>query len=407
MRAAGTAVEDLSLAMRQALGQRKPVVLNMPVDVQTAVAISQMATPHEEPEPAEPDPDALDRALGLLAVARRPVVIAGRGAIESDTRDQILRLSDVLNAPVATTLMARGIFTGHSFNLGIFGTLSSPPAIETIHKSDCVVAFGASLNRYTTSYGGLTAEKSVIQVDHDPAVLRSWSTRYVGIRGDARLTAARMTDALRRLGDPPPGLRSEKMSHTLQKHDPSSEFTDASSRDGLDPRTLMIRLNEIVPEDRSVVTDVGGFLRTALRYLDAPDPRATVVPGNFGAIGLGMGHAVGAGVARPDRPVLAVVGDGGFMMSGIGEFETAVRYGIDVITVVMNNSGYEIERNVLRDWGCEPALATMQRPDFAQVARSIGGEGASIRNFSDLQEIERAIGDRKSALLIDAHLATI
>jgi thiamine pyrophosphate-dependent acetolactate synthase large subunit-like protein len=144
-----------------------------------------------------------------------------------------------------------------------------------------------------------------------------------------------MVDWLAELAVTPPGLCSPRLQRDLANHDPASEFEDRSTAETVDARTFTIWLNEQFPDDRTVVTDVGGFMSIPLKHLRVTDPRACVLPANFGSVGLSMGATIGAAIARPDRPVVAVTGDGGFMMGGLTEFNTAVRYGVDAVVAVL------------------------------------------------------------------------
>ena len=132
--------------------ERRPVVLNMPTEMMwEMVTYSGVKKPHR-PAPVQPtDGDAMDNAIGILAAARRPVLLAGRGAIHA--KDSLVRLADRIGAPVCTTLKAKGLFSGHPFDLGVHGTLSTPSTVDVLSTSDCLVVFGAGLNRFTQARG--------------------------------------------------------------------------------------------------------------------------------------------------------------------------------------------------------------------------------------------------------------
>lgn len=407
LRSPASSVEDLMLAVRQAWLERRPVIFNMPVDIQTADSPEDVDGDINLPirgRPA-PDTDELDRALGILAVANRPVLLAGQGAADTGSRDAIQSLAETLRAPLATTLLASGLFKGHPFDLGVHGTLSSALTIETLARGDCLVVFGASLNRYTTAHGALLSGKSVIQVDHDLHAFGRWSRVTQGVLGDASTTATMMAEALMSLATPPPGLASTELQLALTGRNRDDEFLDESTAATIDGRTLMARVHRALPTSRAVVTDVGGFLRTALRFLPTVWPEKVVVPGHYGSIGLGLACAIGSAFADQTRPVVVVVGDGGFMMGGLAEFDTAVRYGLDVVVVVMNNKGYDLERLALADRGGNPRLADMAWPAFADVARSLGGQAVAVQSLADLEAMDAAISARQGPLLIDARIA--
>ena len=402
---ASTITADFSRAVRQAALQRRPVVLDLPAPFLSQQVEYEWHPPgiHEAPS-LSPDPDSLDRALGVIASSSRPIILAGRGCVEADARDEAESLAGVLNAPVATTLGARGLFRGHPFALGVMGTVGSTLSAEIVAEADCLVALGAGLNRYTTAYGSLLQGKSVVQVDADRAALGRWCDVDAGIVGDARIVAGQMTEMLSRLDEVPPGLVSEDLRGRLAAYDPSAEFEDRSDDDRIDSRTLMIWLDRVMPADRVVVCDVGGFMETPLRYLEVVDPRAQVLPARFGAVGLGMGAAIGAGVADPRRPTLLVTGDGGWMMGGINGLDSAVREGLDLVVLVLNDGGYGIERRALEARGSPSEIASMPWPDPNEVAVALGGESLVVRSRADLEQAREAIENRARPLVLDARV---
>ena len=164
------------------------------------------------------------------------------------------------------------------------------------------------------------------------------------------------------------------------------------------------RLNTALPEDRILVTDGGRFMTEVWCRVAAPDPRSFVGTAYFGAIGQGLQQAIGAGVAAPDRPVVLFTGDGGFMMGGIGEFNTAVRLGLDLIVIVANDSAYGAEHIQFLDRQMDPGLSHFDWPPFAEVARSLGGTGHEVRSMDDLERAIAALAERNGPVLIDLKL---
>lgn len=403
------ASEDVALAIRQAVLERRPYVVNLPVDLQMQEANDDIvAWPLPSRQALAPDPEAVSEALGVIASSRRPIVLAGRGAVEAGARAALLRLAEVLNAPVATTLKARGYFAGERFNLGVCGTVSTPTAVEAIGKSDCIIAFGAGLNRYTLSMGAFANGRALVQIDTDAQALGRHFPVTSMVVGDAAITATTMADLLKEwtgdLGERPAGLRSDDLADRLASQRPEDEFTDRSGHGTIDVRTACIWLDRAAPADRTLVVDVGGFMGVPLRYLSVPDPFADVLPANLGSVGLSMAASVGAGIGRPDRPVVAVTGDGGFMMGGLTELDTAVRHGIDLVVMVLNDGSYSIEYRNLQGFGRDPELSLMSWPDLAPVAKALGARGVTVRDLADFDAAAQAIRDRDRPLLIDVRV---
>ncbi len=402
VRAPHTVVFDVATALRRAAVERRPVVLNVPVEFQwEEIAYERVDLLEVAPQAVGPDPDTLDAAVGLLATARRPIVLAGRGAIGA--RAAIVRLAERLGAPLATTLKAKDLFRGNPFDLGIFGTLSTPPAVDAIGQSDCVLAFGAGLNRWTTADGAHLEGKRVVHCDVERAALGQFARADVAILGDAAVVADTIVAWLDEADLPRSGFRSAPLSEALSSW-PSDAFEDASTDSSVDLRAALHALEASVPAERVLVLDGGRFVFEAFVRLRVETPSLFQMTVNYGSIGLGMGTAIGAAHGLPGRPVLLVTGDGGFMLGGITEFATAVRHGIDLIVAVCNDSAYGAEHIQFRERDMDPGLATFAWPDLAPVAESLGGQGYTVRNPEDLSALAEVIGSRSRPLLIDFKL---
>jgi acetolactate synthase-1/2/3 large subunit len=393
--------EDLATAIRRAHFESRPIVLNVPVEFQWQEAEYQ-APPVRvaAAQRVRPDPDTLDAAVGIIASARRPVVVAGRGASTPDARAALLALADRIGAPVATTLRGKDLFRGKLHDLGIFGTLSHPTALEAINRSDCVIAFGAGLNRWTTMAGSLVEKKQLVHVDVDRAALNRWVLADAGVVGDAATVAAMIIDWLDQAGVVRTGFASQELADQLVA-EASVRPADRSTEATVDIGTALRRIDEVFPAQRTVVHDGGRFALTSLSALHVPVPQAFIHTVNFGSIGLGMGNAVGAYFGAPQRPVLLITGDGGFMLGGLAEFNTAVRHRVDLVTVILNDAAYGAEHVQLRRKDMDPAISMFDWPDFAPVATALGGEGYTVRNLDELDMVLAAVPNRTRPMLID------
>ena len=400
MRSARSVVDDVAAAMRRAVVERRPIVLNVPIELQWEdVEYRRAEVSPPEPQAVAPDPSALDRAVGIIASAQRPIVVAGRGAARPAARAALLRLAERLNAPVATTLKAKDLFRGEPFDLGIFGTLSTPVAAETILGSDCILAFGAGLNKWTTAEGSYLEGRRVVHCDIDLGRIGDLSRTDAAVVGDATVVADTIVSWLDELDARSPGLRSDGLARQLSEY--SAVYGDHSTDYSVDVRTALRVVDVVVPHERTLVTDGGRFVFEAWGNLHVSDPRSFVFTVNSGSIGLGMGNAIGAFFGIPGRPVLLVTGDGGFMLGGLTEFNTAVRNNVDLIVAVCNDGSYGAEYIQFRDRGMDPSLSTFAWPDLAPVAEALGGRGITVRNVKDLDGLADAVANRDRPLLID------
>lgn len=387
--------EDLARAMRRAEAESRPIVLNVPITYQWTEV--EYAAPVAAPRRTRPqaDQEALESAVALLASASRPLVLGGRGA--RGARKELIALADRLQAPVATSLRGKGLFSGHSHDLGICGTLSHETALATIGRADCVIAFGAGLNDFTTAEGSLLAGKRVVHVDLDPARPGLWAPVEVGILGDAGTVATALTGLLDEIGHQPTGFADDALSQALESPRPPLRDTG----DSLDLVAALRRIDEHFPQERTLVVDDGRFILTAYAELGAPHPSAYVHACSFASIGLALGNAIGAYAGAPDRPVLAVIGDGGFMSAGLNELNTAVRAGTDIVIVLVNDRAYGAEHVQLVNRGLDPAISTFDWPDFAPVADALGARGITARSMDELEAALDGLAERDRPVLID------
>ncbi|MEU6075679.1 thiamine pyrophosphate-binding protein [Micromonospora sp. NPDC047074] len=371
--APGTAARDVALAFRTAVERPGPVVLDVPMDLQDepVPADAPPAPAVVAPHPAAPLPPTDEAVADLarrLAAARRPVLLAGRGA-EGAAAD-VRRLADRCGAVLATTVLAAGLFAGHPYHLGVAGGLARPLTRRVLADADLVVAFGAGLNRWTADHGALFPGAEVVAVDVDARAVGARWPVDAGVVGDAGATAR----AVAALIEPAarPDWRSPGLAEEIAAADPFDGMVFAEGAAGVDPRAFIRICARRLPARRTTVVGVGQFGGWPNLLLDSPAvDRAFIAPWEFGSIGVGLPFAVGAGVGRPDRPVVAFEGDGS-LLTGLGELDTLARVGAPVLLVVLDDAGYGAEVRKFGPRGVDPALARFPARDLAAVARSLG-----------------------------------
>ncbi len=405
VRAPDTLEQDVARAFRTASVARMPVVLNIPVDFQWLDVPDQLpvATAAVQAQAVRPDVETLDAAAGVVASASRPLVLAGAGATSPSGRASLLRLAERVGAPVATSLGAKDLFRGEPFDLGLFGTLAHDVALDVMTRADTIVAFGAGLNRWTTADGSLLADKAVVQIDDDRAALEQWSVADVAMVADAGAAADALVELLNEADTKPTGFASLELADRLAALTAANPARPPADQP-VDVQSVVRRIDEVFPTDRTLVADVGRFMTNALALVHVPHPSAYVHTASFGSIGLGMGNAIGAWFGAPGRPVLLVCGDGGFMLGGLAEFNTAVRHGVDLVVVVLNDGAYGAEHVQFRRREMDPTISTFDWPDLAPVATALGGRGFTVRTFGDLETALDAIEVRDRPILLDVVL---
>jgi len=402
MTSANSGPAVVARAFHRALVERRPIVVNVPVDFNfEEVEYLAPTMVNVAGVPSIPGDDAMDVAVGIMASARRPIVLAGIGAIDGDAPQALTELAQTLGAPLLTTLAAKGLFGPDKYDLGVCGTLSSPPAVDAIMASDCIIAVGASLNEFTGGGAGWPyfRGKHVVHCDADPSALATQYLADAPVLADATLFARTSIDWLKRAGYASSGFRE---TITLGS---GEGIAKASSGEFVELIDALVELNRVLPVERAITVDGGRFAWESIKRLEVP--RARCWAGTFrgfGAVGNALSTAIGVGMALSGLPSVAVVGDGGFMIGGLAEFNTAVRYGVDLIVFVCNDGTYGAEYGKLVAHGFAPESSYVDWPDFAPVAQSLGGSGFTIRNATDLAGLASVIADRDRPLLIDLKL---
>jgi thiamine pyrophosphate-dependent acetolactate synthase large subunit-like protein len=433
---ADTAVADTVRAWRRAVDDRRTVLLNLPLDVQAQEA-EVVAPPGAPPvHQARAADEAVAALADLLARAERPVFIAGRGAL--DAGPELTSLAAACGALLATSAVAKGLFAGDVWSLDVAGGFATPLAAELIAAADVVVAWGASLNMWTTRHGALVGGgATVVQVDLDPAALGAHHRIDLGITGDVRAGARAVLAALptaapgHRAGDlgdstraVPRGGRAEgegtvsagaavgyrtegvrvRISAAGRWRD--VPYEDDSDAGRIDPRTVTIALDDLLPRERVVAVDSGNFMGYPAMFLSVPDRRGFCFTQAFQSIGLGLASALGAALAAPGRLPVAACGDGGFLMS-IAELETVCRLGIGMLIVVYNDHAYGAEVHHFGPDGHPLETVVFPETDLAAIARGYGCAAVTVRRPDDLAPVAGwAAGPRDVPMVVDVKVTS-
>ncbi|MGI5330366.1 thiamine pyrophosphate-binding protein [Actinomadura nitritigenes] len=381
---ADQAEEAVQRAFYLARTENRPVMLSAPFDVQTQEYEPGDYVPSHEllaPSRTLPDPARIEAARELIEGSKRVVVIAGRGARRAGAGEEILELQAKTGALLATTLQAKNWLCDRTeFHVGLSGLFGSKPAQELLQEADCVIAVGASLNHYTTEHGYLYPEARYVQIDSAPNV----------VMGNGRVADCYVqADAVTALTELNQALGSTRIEgfHTAETRSRLTDWLEApidyvNEPGRIDPREAIKVLDAAMPREFDLVlgsghqTDFGTMLFQRSRQV-------TSNYGMFGAIGQAPLLTIGQIVAT-GRPAFVVEGDASFLMH-LPEFETATRYGLPLLVVVMNDEGLGAEYHKLGAKGLTQDLAIIPNPELGGVARALGGGGATVRSAAELE----------------------
>ncbi|MFC4857238.1 thiamine pyrophosphate-binding protein [Actinophytocola glycyrrhizae] len=360
----------LADAVALAQDESRPVVLGVPADLLTAPAAAPKGTRAARSPGADgEDPSAAaGRLAQLLTGAARPVLIAGRGAMDGAAPDLMRTLAERLGAGLATTLPAKGLFDGHPLDLGIAGGLAHPAAERVLRSADLVVAIGAAMGRSTTQSGRLFAGARVVRVAKDATGTAET------LRADGAGTLAALVAAVTETRQPwftPVGSATDCWREDLDDVRPP---VPAGT---VDPRRALAEISEHLPADAIVVISNGHCSGFAAAFVAAPPRGRFFAAQGFGSIGQALTTATGVALGAPGHKTVVFEGDAAFMMHA-QELDTAARAGADLTVFVLNDQALGTEYQRLAKEGDDADTAIVPAPDLAVLAGALGARSSTI-----------------------------
>ena len=409
--ATGASARKMLVEAAAAAAQGQAIAYLMPVNVQ----LESIAVPAEEPPPptlfakplpprgAEPAAEtSIAAAAAMLAGAKKPLIMAGYGAHKSGARDALVALAEKTGALLATSARGKDLFRGHPLNLGIIGSFSHSLARRMAGEADCVLVFGAGLNVLTMSFGESLPHVPLIHVDSVRAHISRWTPADVSVVGDAKRVAEQMLAAVPDRGADAKPFHSPEYRKVLESFTIAEDFEPQNTARTLDPRSVAVALNRMLPAERNMTYDGGNFLGV-VPYFDVPGPGHFKMVSDFASIGLGFGAGLGFAKARPDIPTVLVIGDGGFAMT-MGELETVVREDLPMVVVLMNDCAYGAEVHFLKLRQLPAQKAFFPDVDYAPVAEAFGYDAHTIRTQDDLERLAPMLADPQGPIFLDCKI---
>jgi len=387
-------------AFRVALSPRQgPVQINLPRDVLAATADfdpAQAPTGYRVDAPPAAAATTIETAAALLRSASRPVIVAGGGIKNTRGHAEALALAEALNCPIATSPgHGDAIPFSHPLNAGQMGPRGNPVASRLVKEADVIVALGTRLGFNSTfyTYDNINVDADIIQIEIEPTAIGRFFPVTVGIWADAREAATQLTAALGTLDARAEveawssAFQAERAAYLAQRD------ADASTAEPMEPSGLFKELRAVLPTDAIITMDAGTMCLQATDALNYHEPQTLFTPLDFGLVGFSFAAGLGIKAARPDHTVVSLMGDGGFGMT-ISELSTAVAYGFNTVTLVMNNQCWGAEKAYQRDFFDERYIgADITSPPFDKVAELYGAAGFRADTRAEVCEAVRAALD--------------
>ncbi len=372
--------ELMSLAVKHALLQRDVSHLIFPDEIQTQSAKDVPAsTPVGRITPLQiaPPPDALATAVKHLQKAKRPVIIVGHGA--RFNMPAVIELAETLNAPVLTTFKGKGqISDRHPLGCGVLGRSGTPIASWFMNESDLLVVLGASFSNHTGIYPG----KPIIQVDFDPLALGKFHPVTVPVWGEISIVVEQFKNAV--ADNAQAADQRGEIAERWEIWRTEKLRREADDRgNGINSASIFAAMTRKIPANAVISVDVGNNTYSFGRYFEC-EAQSVLMSGYLGSIGFGFPGAMGAwAAAGHERTIVSVSGDGGFGQY-MGDFNTAVKYGMNITHILVNNSqlGKISKEQRAGEW--DVWQTSLHNPDFAQYAQICGGFGVQVNKKEDL-----------------------
>lgn len=382
-------------------GRNGPVLIDVPKEVQEQeldeYVLGTIPTPGYKPTVRGNDKQ-ISKAAEMLKKAERPFILAGGGTILAGASEEVKKLAELIKAPVATSLMGKGIIDENDdYSIGMLGMHGKQVANQSVNKTDCLLAIGCRFSDRTTGkLEEFLPEAKVIHIDIDPAEIGKNVSVDLPIVGDAKVVLKQLIKELE-------GSKIDESAWFNSIVDfkkstiPRVSYTDIP----LKPQQVIKEIAGAITEDTIVTTDVGLHQMWAAHFLDIAKPRKFISSGGLGTMGFGFPAAIGAKVACPDDAVLAIVGDGGFLMV-CQELATIKENDIPVVIAMLNNRKlgmvYQWQNKMYDERYSETDLGNT--PDFVKMAESFGINAERVEDVDKTQEVlSKALKDNESILL--------
>jgi thiamine pyrophosphate-dependent acetolactate synthase large subunit-like protein len=400
--------ELLRGALRAAMsGRPGPVFVEIPRDVlnkklpaAAALAPGRYRITHAQP----PHPEAIREAVERLGRAERPLLLVGGGASRAGANELVVQLSDGYGIPMITAYGRNdAVPNAHPLYLGPLGRAGAPEAAAACRRADLILAIGSRLAQFTTQFDDryIRPGTAIVQVDIEARDIGRYYPVAVGIHADARETCRALLDELARRGGPARSEAWRREAETLRtERQARLAAEEALAAKPMKPQRVYAELRRALPPETIVALDAGAAPAYGYDRLRFARPRTFLTPLDLGGLGFAFPVALGAKLGRPEAPVVAIHGDGGYLMNA-QELETAVRHRIGVVTIVMNNNCWGSEKAYQKHFYGERYIGCdIGNPRYDQFARLFGAAGYYVEHPDQVGDaVKKALAENVPAVI--------
>ncbi len=390
-------------------GRPGPVLIDLPKNVQSGIENVEFTNKIDirgYKLPSEPNPTKISEAADLLAQAECPIILAGGGVITSGASDELVQMSDLLMAPVATTFMGKGAFPENNpLSLGSIGMHGNPAANRLMGEADVLLAVGTRFSdRATANLDSFAPNAKKIHIDIDNAEINKNIEIDIPIVADAKASMKMLYTAVTQKLQKGEGKAWTK--RVKEAKEQLSPLLKEMPKD-LVPKSLLIELRKLLKESDIVTTEVGQNQMWSALYFKALKPRTFISSGGLGTMGFGFPAAIGAKVACPDRAVMDIAGDGSFIMSE-QELACSVNENIPVTVIVLNNSilGMVAQWQRMLYKRRYMAVHLGKTPDFVKLAEAYGAQGLRATSIEEFRKAVKTALTSKVTTVIDVPIGS-
>lgn len=342
----------------------------------------------------EPPADRVTYAAEVISNARHPIILAGNGVIRANACKQLADFSEKLNIPITNTFMAKGVVPfRHPMALGSAGLQSQDYVNFGFDHADAIICVGYDLVEYHPHLWHPTKDRTIVHIDSSPAEVDAHYPVCVGVVGDIRHSLDRIAQLVKPFEGHALRPLREALIKEMNQHQDDMSYP-------VKPQKIIWDLRTALDLENIVICDVGAHKMWMARMFRCEYPNTCLISNGFASMGIAVPGAIGAKLACPDKSVVAVTGDGGFMMN-IQEIETCVRLKIPIVVLIWNDSGYGlIEWKQLNQFG-RSSHVDFDNPDFIRLAESFGAKGYRIKEANQLLPVLKMALDDDAVSIID------